>query len=126
MFKLQTKPSKGRKANDVAKFDVDKEQFKPIDLIVDALIGYLEQSTPLMRAISGQVFSALCSKVEHSTMDLLLKVGLASDVAFFVHSSICVLCFPFSKFRGEAYSPTIHRKRGTKVWRRMVRRVRRG
>jgi DNA polymerase phi len=74
MFNLANKSQKTGKANDIAQASVDQERFKPIDLIVDSLIGHLEKSTTLMRVISGQVFTALCSKVEQSTMDLLLEV----------------------------------------------------
>jgi hypothetical protein len=82
MFNLAEKFQKKGKANGVAQIDADQEQFKPIDLIVDSLIGYLEKSTTLMRTISGQVFTALCSKVEQSTVDLLLEVGRYYKVLF--------------------------------------------
>lgn len=74
MFDLAPKsPKKKKKATALADKENEKEQYKPIDVVVDILIGYLENSNALMRAISGQVFAALCSRVEESTVELLLQ-----------------------------------------------------
>ena len=85
MFNLgaRSKSQKKKKPNGTTDVDTDKEAHKPIDLIVDGLIGYLESSTALMRTVSGQVFAALCSRVEKSTVDLLLQVG--SFIMFLSH-----------------------------------------
>jgi hypothetical protein len=72
LFQLSKKKSK--KAND--RMDIDAESQKPIDLLVDELIGHLEKPKPLMRSITPQVFSSICSEVEGSTIDLLLTVCL--------------------------------------------------
>lgn len=53
-----------------------EEDVKPIDLLVDDLIGYLEKSSAFMRVVGNRVFEALCGEVEGSTVHLLLTVRL--------------------------------------------------
>lgn len=71
LLQLSKKKSKKTIKSD-DEMEVDDEPQKPIDLLVDDLIGYLEKPKPLMRAITPQVFSLICSEVEGSTIELLL------------------------------------------------------
>ena len=48
---------------------------KPVDLLVDDLIGYLEKSSAFMRVVANRVFEAVCWEVEESTVQLLLTVS---------------------------------------------------
>ncbi|KAG8825804.1 DNA-directed DNA polymerase [Serendipita sp. 401] len=59
-------------SNGVTTMEVDPDEQKPFDLIVDDIIGYLEKPAPLMRAMAPQVFSAMCSKIEATTIELLI------------------------------------------------------
>ena len=47
---------------------------EPVDLLVDTVIGFLEQATAYMRAVANQVFSLLSESVRESTIDLILAV----------------------------------------------------
>lgn len=54
------------------------EDIKPIDLLVDDLIGYLEKSSAFMRVVANRVFEAFSGQVEESTVHLLLAVSTFS------------------------------------------------
>jgi hypothetical protein len=62
------------------------EDAKPIDLLVDDLIGYLERSSAFMRVVANRVFAAVCGEVEESTMHLLLTVSTWSYSLPLCHS----------------------------------------
>jgi len=59
------------------------EDAKPIDLLVDDLIGYLEKSSAFMRVVANRVFEAVCGEVEGSTVHLLLTVSTWSVLCTF-------------------------------------------
>lgn len=61
-------------ANGSNEMAIDGEQVKPIDLVVDELIGCLEKSDALMRTVAAQVFTAICPMILPTTIDLLLEV----------------------------------------------------
>lgn len=63
---------KGSKTNGATNSKMEGDSEKPIDLIVDELIGYLEKPGSLMRTAAPLVFADLCSEVEDSTLDLIL------------------------------------------------------
>ncbi|KAI9056874.1 hypothetical protein FKP32DRAFT_1598752 [Trametes sanguinea] len=50
----------------------EKELPAPIDVLVDAVIGFLEKGTAYMRAVANQVFALLSGAVQESTIDLIL------------------------------------------------------
>ncbi|KAI5124484.1 hypothetical protein M0805_003011 [Coniferiporia weirii] len=54
------------------KDDADDGDRTPIDLIVDIIIGLLEQSTSFTRAVANQSFAMLSSLITDSTIDLIL------------------------------------------------------
>jgi DNA polymerase phi len=54
------------------------EDPKPIDLLVDDLIGYLEKSSAFMRVVANRVFEAISGEVEQSTVRFLLTVSTFS------------------------------------------------
>ncbi|KAF9477373.1 hypothetical protein BDN70DRAFT_914180 [Pholiota conissans] len=45
---------------------------EPVDVLVDAIIGFLEKSTAYMRTVGNQVFSLLSGSVKESTIDLIV------------------------------------------------------
>ncbi|KAI0637371.1 DNA polymerase phi-domain-containing protein [Trametes polyzona] len=73
MFPVESKKSKkGRKSMGEDK-GKEKELPAPIDVLVDAVIGFLEKGTAYMRAVANQVFSLLSGAVQESTIDLILS-----------------------------------------------------
>ncbi|EJD05959.1 uncharacterized protein FOMMEDRAFT_104342 [Fomitiporia mediterranea MF3/22] len=72
LFATATKPDKKKKKKE-AKLDENEEPERPpIDLIVDFIIGLLEQSTNFSRVVANQSFSMLTPMVVDSTVDLIL------------------------------------------------------
>ena len=51
-----------------------KELPAPVDVLVDTVIGFLEQATAYMRAVANQVFALLAGSVTESTLELILAV----------------------------------------------------
>ena len=49
---------------------------EPIDVLVDAIIGLLEQSTAYLRSVANQAFSLLSGAVQETAIDLILTVGM--------------------------------------------------
>ena len=60
---------------------------EPIDVFIDAIIGFLEKSTTYLRTISNQSFSLLCGSVRDTTIDLILAV-------WFSMTTLLVFCLP--------------------------------
>lgn len=50
------------------------EEPEPVDVLVDNVIGFLEEATAYMRAVANQVFTSLAGSVKESTIDLILTV----------------------------------------------------
>ena len=77
VFLLPTK--KGKKSKKIEKIEPKSgEDTKPVDLLVDDLIGYLEKSSAFMRMIANRVFEAVSGELEESTVRLLLTVSTFS------------------------------------------------
>ncbi|KAI0654742.1 DNA polymerase phi-domain-containing protein [Cubamyces menziesii] len=72
MFPAESK--KGKKSRKSMGEDKGKEKElpAPIDVLVDAVIGFLEKGTAYMRAVANQVFALLSGAVQESTIDLIL------------------------------------------------------
>ena len=47
----------------------------PIDILADALIGFLEKGTMFLRTAANQSFSLLSARLRRSTIELILTVG---------------------------------------------------
>ena len=97
-----TKQSRGPKAPSVLlQFSIGHrprwKPVKPIDVLVNALIGCLEKSNAYMRAVGNQVFALLCGSVEETTIDLIIAVRVPS----LRHEVSTYLIFPqFSNWEG--------------------------
>ncbi|KAI0691182.1 DNA polymerase phi-domain-containing protein [Cytidiella melzeri] len=52
--------------------DAEDAATEPVDVLVDSIIGFLEQATAYMRAVANQVFSLLSESVRESTVELIL------------------------------------------------------
>ncbi|KAG1756485.1 DNA polymerase phi-domain-containing protein [Suillus paluster] len=48
------------------------ESPKPIDMLVDVLIGFLEKSTSYLRAVANKTFSCIASAATETTIDLIV------------------------------------------------------
>ena len=74
VFLLPTK--KGKKFKKLERIEPKSgEDTKPVDLLVDDLIGYLEKSSAFMRMVANRVFEAISGELEGSTVRLLLTVS---------------------------------------------------
>jgi DNA polymerase phi len=71
-------PSGSNKSKKARKSSVDTDMesvSEPIDVLVDSIIGLLEQSTAYLRSVANQAFSLLSSAVQDTTIDLILTVS---------------------------------------------------
>lgn len=55
------------------------DEISPIDILVDAIIGFLEKASAFTRSVANEAFSRVTSDVEESTINLILSV---SDCGF--------------------------------------------
>jgi hypothetical protein len=83
------KSKKPRKASDHADSAPKSE---PIDILVDSIIGLLEQSSAYLRSVGNQAFSLLSSAIQESTIDLILTVRFTGSCTtviskFFIFSA---------------------------------------
>ena len=53
----------------------DADALEPVDVLVDNVIGFLEQATAYMRSVANQVFVLLSGSVKESTISLILSVS---------------------------------------------------
>lgn len=85
MFPAEPKKQKKAPPKSAAKSEVENDDDasttapalpppEPVDVLVDTVIGFLEQATAYMRAVANQVFSLLSESVQESTIDLILAV----------------------------------------------------
>lgn len=82
---LSPSPKKSKKCKkeraSVSAVDADPSSPPPIDVFVDAIIGFLEKSSStsgLLRTVGKQAFSLLSGMVQESTVDLILSVRRVS------------------------------------------------
>ncbi|KZT74012.1 hypothetical protein DAEQUDRAFT_661194 [Daedalea quercina L-15889] len=74
MFPTETKKSKKSRKSTGADVDANAvDTLEPVDVLVDNVIGFLEQATAYMRAVANQVFSLLSGSVKESTISLILS-----------------------------------------------------
>lgn len=52
-----------------------EDEPSPIDVILDVIIGFLENANAFTRSIANESFSRVTSAVQESTMDLILSVS---------------------------------------------------
>lgn len=70
MFPAVTKKSKKARKPEGAEGEPE-----PVDVLVDVVIGFLDQATAYMRTVANQVFALLSGSVQESTIDLILAVS---------------------------------------------------
>lgn len=68
------KKRKGVVKEEAPSFDGDKPL--PIDVLTDTIIGFLEKGTAFLRIVANQSFSLLSARLERSTIELILTVGI--------------------------------------------------
>ncbi|KAF9815443.1 hypothetical protein IEO21_04614 [Rhodonia placenta] len=69
---VEKKNKKSKKSTSNAADNAESQAAEPVDVLVDNVIGFLEQATSYMRAVANQVFSLLSGAVQESTIDLIL------------------------------------------------------
>lgn len=52
----------------------DEDEPLPIDMLADTIIGFLEKGTQFLRTVANQSFSLLTTRLEKSTIELILTV----------------------------------------------------
>lgn len=76
-FKKEKKSSKKKhKKKDLEKQEEDLQP-EPIDVIVDILVSFLTNESPVLKNLSEQVFEIFSHKVTKRTLDILLNVIIA-------------------------------------------------
>lgn len=70
MFSTQNKSKNRRKSHTVLQPNSDSP--KPIDMLVDVLIGFLEKSTSYLRAMANKTFLCIASAATETTIDLIV------------------------------------------------------
>ena len=71
-------PKRGKKGRKSAPDGDDGDLPAPVDVLVDAAIGFLEKGTAYLRAAANQAFALLSGAATASTIDLVLTVSAAS------------------------------------------------
>ncbi|KAG1754468.1 DNA polymerase phi-domain-containing protein, partial [Suillus lakei] len=69
-FSTDNKSKKRRKSHAISQSESDSP--KPIDMLVDVLIGFLEKSTSYLRAVANKTFSCIASAATETTIDLIV------------------------------------------------------
>ncbi|KIJ68933.1 hypothetical protein HYDPIDRAFT_23808 [Hydnomerulius pinastri MD-312] len=69
MFSSEKIPKKSKKA----KSEPSSDEPEPIDVLVDVIIGFLENASPFTRSVANESFSNISSAVQGSTVDLILR-----------------------------------------------------
>lgn len=72
--------SKKKKSKKTSQPSGDADEAEPIDVLVDSIIGLLEQSTSYLRTVGNQVFSLLSGSVQDTSIDLILRVRVHSVI----------------------------------------------
>ena len=75
MFPAETKKTKKSRKSAGADAATDADALEPVDVLVDNVIGFLEQATAYMRSVANQVFALLSGSVKESTISLILSVS---------------------------------------------------
>lgn len=73
MFSTQNKSKNRRKSHTISQPNSDSP--KPIDVLVDVLIGFLEKSTSFLRAMANKTFLCIASAATETTIDLIVAVS---------------------------------------------------
>lgn len=69
-------PSERKGKEQKSTIDAEPEvKSAPVDILVDIVIGLLEQSTSYTRVVANQVFSMLTGLVQESTIELIVTVS---------------------------------------------------
>lgn len=55
----------------------------PIDVLMDVMIGFLENASAFTRSVANEAFSRVTSAVKGSTIDLILNVSFCGFCSIF-------------------------------------------
>ena len=82
MFPVTAKKSKKARKSQGA-----EDEPEPVDVLVDVVIGFLDQATAYMRAVANQVFALLSGSAQESTIDLILAVSVTLYTSIFYNAT---------------------------------------
>ena len=68
-------PKKIKKARKSTDDTTGESVPEPVDVLVDSIIGFLEQSTAYLRTVANQTFSLISGAVQENTLDLIVSVS---------------------------------------------------
>ena len=80
MFPAEIKKTKKPRKSAGAEAAADADALEPVDVLVDNVIGFLEQATAYMRSVANQVFGLLSGSVKESTIGLIISVSHRTHV----------------------------------------------
>lgn len=73
--KATSKMFSSEKTSKKSKSEPPEDEPPPIDVLVDAIIGFLEKANAFTRSVANESFSRVTSAVQGSTIDLILSVS---------------------------------------------------
>lgn len=74
MFSSEKPPKKSKKSK-AQSTTLSEDEPLPIDILVDVIIGFLENASAFTRSAANESFSRVTSAVQGSTIDLILSVS---------------------------------------------------
>ena len=77
---LLTSEGKKKKKSKIVEDTHEETMEEPVDVLVDTIIGFLEESTSYMRTVGNEVFSLLSGSVRESTSDLIVTVSVSYNI----------------------------------------------
>jgi DNA polymerase phi len=84
MFSSEKTSKKSKKSRSKSAPPSEDEP-SPIDILVDVIIGFLENANAFTRSVANESFSRVTSAVQGSTVDLILSVS-DSRLSYFPNS----------------------------------------
>ena len=97
-------PAVAKKSKKARKSEGAEGEPEPVDVLVDTVIGFLDQATAYMRAVANQVFALLSSSVQESTIDLILAVSATTSPLIYLVNT---------RFTSRVVATRAERSRGT-------------
>lgn len=67
------------------------EDLEPVDMLVDLLIGYLENASAFMRSVASEAFSRITPMIQESTINLIVTVSETTIRWAFAYSDAVVV-----------------------------------
>jgi DNA polymerase phi len=78
-FAKKTKAKKGKKGAKKQEEEEEEEQLDPIDVIVDILVSFLTNESPVLKSLAEQVFEIFSHKLTKQSLEMLLNILGSGD-----------------------------------------------